>query len=55
MSVGAVLNQLAETAEHISEFAREFGDQNWADKNETEATNWRTTIEDLKDRRHRLP
>jgi hypothetical protein len=43
-----VLNKLAETAEHIAEFAREFGDQNWVDMNETEATDWRTTIEDLK-------
>ncbi|WP_143044187.1 hypothetical protein [Nonomuraea jiangxiensis] len=48
MSVGTVLNKLAQTAEHIAEFAREFGDQNWVDMNETEATDWRTTIEDLK-------
>ncbi|TMR88397.1 hypothetical protein [Nonomuraea basaltis] len=48
MSVGTVLNKLAETAEHIAEFAREFGDQNWGDMNEIEATDWRTTIEDLK-------
>jgi hypothetical protein len=48
MRVGTVLNKLAETAEHIAEFAREFGDQNWVDMNETEATDWRTTIEDLK-------
>jgi hypothetical protein len=40
--------QLAETAEHIAELAREFGDQNRVDMNETEATGWRATIEDLK-------
>jgi hypothetical protein len=28
MSAGTVLNKLAETAEHIAEFAREFGYQN---------------------------
>jgi hypothetical protein len=33
-----------ETAEHIAEFARELGDQNWVDMNETEATHWRTAI-----------
>jgi hypothetical protein len=47
MSVGTVLNKLAETAEHIAEFAREFGDQNWVEMNETEVTEWRTTIEGL--------
>lgn len=43
-----MLNKLAETAEHIAEFAREFDDQNWVDMNEAEAADWRTTIEDLK-------
>jgi hypothetical protein len=47
MSVGTVLNKLAETAEHIAEFAREFGDQNWADMNEDETTDWRKTLADL--------
>ncbi|MFB4319897.1 hypothetical protein [Actinomadura sp. 21ATH] len=47
MSVGTVLNKLAETAEHTAEFAREFGDQNWVDMNETEAAGWRKTLADL--------
>jgi hypothetical protein len=48
MSAGTVLDKLAETAEHLAEFAREFGDQDWVDMDEPEAASWRNTIEDLK-------
>ncbi|MEV0386040.1 hypothetical protein [Nonomuraea sp. NPDC050643] len=47
MSVGTVLNKLAETAEHVGEFAREFGDQNWVDMDEDETANWRKVLADL--------
>ncbi|MFC5827262.1 hypothetical protein [Nonomuraea insulae] len=40
MSVGTVLNKLAETAEHAGEFAREFGEQNWVDMDENETADW---------------
>ncbi|GAA3625335.1 hypothetical protein GCM10022419_133630 [Nonomuraea rosea] len=47
MSVGAVLNKLAETAEHVGEFAREFGEQNWGDMDEDETAGWRKVLADL--------
>jgi hypothetical protein len=47
MGVGTVLNKLAETAEHVGEFTREFGEQNWVDMDEDETTDWRKTIKDL--------
>ncbi len=47
MSVGTVLNKLAETAEHVGEFAREFGEQNWADMDEDETADWRKVHADL--------
>ncbi len=47
MRVGTVLNKLAETAEHVGEFTREFAEQNWVDMNEDEAADWRKTIKDL--------
>ncbi|TDC99051.1 hypothetical protein E1292_33240 [Nonomuraea deserti] len=42
-----VLNRLAETAEHIAEFARKFGDQNWVDMDEDETADWRKVLTDL--------
>lgn len=47
MSVGTVLNKLAATAEHVGEFAREFGEQNWVDMDETETADWRQALTDL--------
>lgn len=47
MSVGTVLNKLAETAEHVGEFAREFGEQNRVDMDEDEAADWRKVLADL--------
>lgn len=47
MSVGTVLNKLAETAEHVGEFAREFGEQNWVDMDEDETAGWRKVHADL--------
>ncbi|GAA3845049.1 hypothetical protein GCM10022226_80230 [Sphaerisporangium flaviroseum] len=47
MSVGTVLNKLAETAEHVGEFAREFGEQNWVDMDEDETADWRKVLADL--------
>jgi hypothetical protein len=47
MSVGTVLNKLAETAAHVGEFAREFGAQNWVDMDEDEAADWRKVVADL--------
>jgi len=46
-SIGIVLNQLAETAEHIAEFTREFGDQDWSGMNESEAAGWRELLAEL--------
>jgi hypothetical protein len=43
MSAGAVLNKLAETAEH----AREFAAQNWVDMDEDATADWRRTLADL--------
>ncbi|GAB2495111.1 hypothetical protein [Streptosporangium sandarakinum] len=43
MSVGAVLNKLAETAEHVGEF----GEQNWVDMDEDETADWRRVLTDL--------
>lgn len=48
MSAGTVLNKLAETAEHLGEFAREFTDQQWVDMDEDETADWRKTLADLK-------
>jgi hypothetical protein len=53
MSVGTVLNKLAETAEHVGEFTREFATQNWVDMDEDETADWRKTIADLEARHHR--
>ncbi|MEV4116832.1 hypothetical protein [Nonomuraea sp. NPDC049695] len=47
MSVGTVLNKLAETAEHVGEFAREFGEQNWVDMDEDETVDWRKALAGL--------
>ncbi|MEV0391355.1 hypothetical protein [Nonomuraea sp. NPDC050643] len=47
MSVGTVLNKLAETVEHVGEFAREFGEQNWGDMDEDETADWRKVLADL--------
>ncbi|MEU4409176.1 hypothetical protein AB0F88_32095 [Streptosporangium sp. NPDC023963] len=47
MSVGTVLDKLAETAEHVGEFAREFGEQNWVDMDKDEAADWRKVLADL--------
>jgi hypothetical protein len=47
MSVGTVLNKLAETAEHVGEFAREFGEQNWVDMDDDETADWRKILADI--------
>jgi hypothetical protein len=47
MSVGTVLDRLAETAEHLGEFAREFGAQKWVDMDDDETAGWRKTLADL--------
>jgi hypothetical protein len=46
MSAGTVLNKLAETAEHVGEFAREFAAQKWVDMDEEEAAaaTFRSTV-----------
>lgn len=49
MSAGTVLNKLAETAEYIGEFAREFADQNWVIMDGDETEHWRKTLANLKD------
>ncbi|MBB5136971.1 hypothetical protein HNP84_006723 [Thermocatellispora tengchongensis] len=41
------MNKLAETAEHVGEFAREFAAQNWVDMDEEEAVGWRKALADL--------
>lgn len=47
MSAGTVLGKLAETAEHVSEFAREFAAQKWVDMDEEGAADWRKVLADL--------
>ncbi|MFC3986631.1 hypothetical protein [Streptosporangium jomthongense] len=47
MSVKTVVDKLAETVEHVGEFAREFGEQNWVDMNREEAAAWRKVLADL--------
>ncbi|MEV6867447.1 hypothetical protein AB0M44_41460 [Streptosporangium subroseum] len=47
MSAETVLSKLAETAEHIGEFAREFAAQNWVDMDQDETANWRKALAGL--------
>jgi hypothetical protein len=47
MSAETVLNKLAEIAEHLGEFAREFTARDWVDMDDDETTEWRKTLADL--------